>query len=174
MKDQCKKQIDELNNKIARFAKHYSYALEKEKEKKKDLELKAKSVDPRVRYQQDKEEIWAHPSVLKHDEECSKYLEKELGAYITEYYNEDPQAVAKYHKMKWECLRTHKNHCGSNAGNDYGCIPECPYYPDEGLETWDGRFTYPNTQEHEMILRKWDSEDEECGRHNVSNSYGFE
>jgi hypothetical protein len=154
-----KKSIDELADKLHSFEIRHSRVLDKllkanrqeeetEEEKNKRLELRAKSMDPRVRYQENKIEMWAHPSCLADD--CDEQNEELLQRAVTERDEGLREALSA--ELDRRRCKHHVCGMGEFMGN---CIPECPYYPDEGLETWDGKFTYPNTEEYERAMKEW-------------------
>jgi hypothetical protein len=124
------------------------------KQENEDPITRAKRCDPRERYQYNKEEPWFHDSALKCT--CEK-LEYEFLDRVCHSYPYDEQVVAEYEE---KIRQNHNTVCGGGDICDgiKGCIPECPYYPDVGVQSHDGHIAYPGTEEFTRIMSEWELE----------------
>lgn len=95
--------------------------------------------DPRERYQEHKTEKFFHPSAMA--DKCDELNEADEERVI--FFN-DPAAL----------LRLEENRCRHNICN-WTCIPECPYYPEDGLETYDCKIYHRGEEGYGRALREW-------------------
>jgi hypothetical protein len=132
-----KKSIDSLDFRLDQFERlHLSSSSSSSPLSPKQREMMR---DPRQGYQEHKGEKFFHPSAM--EDKCDELNEADEERVI--FFND--------HDV---LLRLEQNRCRHSICN-WECIPECPYFPDEGIETHDHEIHHKGSEGYDRKLKEW-------------------